>query len=675
MLTTEELNQIAEAEDVPLSLLLARYHVESSSGTNPKANVPQEGTGIVGPFQMSPATFQEVFPGGNIKNEYHNAVAAARYLKQGLDKYGGDYRKANLYFEGGPDESIWGPRTNAGADKAMAFLGRMEETSKRFSESIPVKAALSVSKEKDSNMAGTLDYTRLVDQISGDTNAAIASLATSQQAAERFQAEYNAAAKEKTESLSRYGTAEQVMYSAIAAQQNRKATGVLNTLGNMGLDNESMNNLQAFLTTKMARDTETLIAARGALTEKADKIPQPLANPLGWLIGSFGIREDISKHNNLLGTIKQDKQLFDMLLSSAHNLEAVNNAKSAVGEASKAIAQGTMAAAKVDELKAEIAMTGAKTGQVFATREFENQMQVLSLRRAHLALLEAVDAKHDRDETKQAKLEAEAADLASKNSALKMAGYEEVNSMAAFNKLPKHVIAAAEIIRDSGGTKFGNDFVEAYQTVKRGDPRRQTGDTKAMVTVMDSVYKKTLSDLQTTRNTEGKAFTDLKPEQQRQLINFEIEKDFNEMQMKTTSDGGTGTGLNPYAAPPVKQILEDPKFAPTKLAEILKNTQKITPALELTPETVIAIAKAELANGANYSLVEQAANDLQMYFARIMALNNQAMSFDKYNLPVQEKYGIDGKDWSKRNVIVIELSKTQKMIDLRDVQLSNVPGA
>jgi hypothetical protein len=45
------------------------------------------------------------------------------YLQQGLDKYGGDPRKALMYYHGGPDESLWGPKTHAYADAVLARTG------------------------------------------------------------------------------------------------------------------------------------------------------------------------------------------------------------------------------------------------------------------------------------------------------------------------------------------------------------------------------------------------------------------------------------------------------------------------------------------------------------------------------------------------------------------------
>lgn len=41
------------------------------------------------------------------------------YLQEGLDKYGGDQRKALMYYHGGPNQALWGPKTNAYADSVL----------------------------------------------------------------------------------------------------------------------------------------------------------------------------------------------------------------------------------------------------------------------------------------------------------------------------------------------------------------------------------------------------------------------------------------------------------------------------------------------------------------------------------------------------------------------------
>lgn len=45
------------------------------------------------------------------------------YLQEGLDRYGGDQRRALMYYHGGPNERLWGPNTRAYADQILRRLG------------------------------------------------------------------------------------------------------------------------------------------------------------------------------------------------------------------------------------------------------------------------------------------------------------------------------------------------------------------------------------------------------------------------------------------------------------------------------------------------------------------------------------------------------------------------
>lgn len=42
------------------------------------------------------------------------------YFQEGLQKYGGDLHKAAMYYYGGPDERLWGPKTHAYAQQVLA---------------------------------------------------------------------------------------------------------------------------------------------------------------------------------------------------------------------------------------------------------------------------------------------------------------------------------------------------------------------------------------------------------------------------------------------------------------------------------------------------------------------------------------------------------------------------
>lgn len=70
------------------------------SGGNPNA---VSNRGARGGMQVMPATFASVAdPGWDINDDYHNARAGIRYMKQGWDKSGGDVALTGAYYYGGP---------------------------------------------------------------------------------------------------------------------------------------------------------------------------------------------------------------------------------------------------------------------------------------------------------------------------------------------------------------------------------------------------------------------------------------------------------------------------------------------------------------------------------------------------------------------------------------------
>jgi hypothetical protein len=54
--------------------------------------------------------------------EYQRQLGRA-YYEEGLQKYGGDQSKALMYYHGGPNERLWGPKTRAYAQQVLARAG------------------------------------------------------------------------------------------------------------------------------------------------------------------------------------------------------------------------------------------------------------------------------------------------------------------------------------------------------------------------------------------------------------------------------------------------------------------------------------------------------------------------------------------------------------------------
>lgn len=113
--------------------------VQQESGGSPGVTGPQTPYGQAqGATQMLPQTAQamaaklnlpwrpDLMTGTSPEAEQYQHTLGRAYFDEGLQRYGGDPRKALMYYHGGPDESLWGPKTAAYAD---AVMGRLDAPS------------------------------------------------------------------------------------------------------------------------------------------------------------------------------------------------------------------------------------------------------------------------------------------------------------------------------------------------------------------------------------------------------------------------------------------------------------------------------------------------------------------------------------------------------------------
>jgi hypothetical protein len=113
--------QVSQRHGVDPSLLHAV--IAQESGGNPRAVSPQ---GAAGLMQLEPKTAASLGV-TNLFDWRQSLDAGARYLRQGLEKYGGDRQLAAAYYHGGPDEEQWGPRTAQYADAVSARAGAKQQ--------------------------------------------------------------------------------------------------------------------------------------------------------------------------------------------------------------------------------------------------------------------------------------------------------------------------------------------------------------------------------------------------------------------------------------------------------------------------------------------------------------------------------------------------------------------
>lgn len=117
-----------------------RAAIQQESGGRPGVIGPDTPYGNAqGLSQMLPATAQamasklgvawrpELMTAKTPEAAAYQEQLGRAYFDEGLQKYGGDPRKALAFYHGGPNEALWGPKTAAHVNAVMARLGGSED--------------------------------------------------------------------------------------------------------------------------------------------------------------------------------------------------------------------------------------------------------------------------------------------------------------------------------------------------------------------------------------------------------------------------------------------------------------------------------------------------------------------------------------------------------------------
>lgn len=105
-LDEQMIRSIAKNVGVPEGLALAVWEQESGRGKNTRQHATAKYGMVRGPFQVTDATFKQFNPGGDVNDDFDNAVAGIKYLKHWWDRTGGDVEAtAQAYHSGSPGDS------------------------------------------------------------------------------------------------------------------------------------------------------------------------------------------------------------------------------------------------------------------------------------------------------------------------------------------------------------------------------------------------------------------------------------------------------------------------------------------------------------------------------------------------------------------------------------------
>lgn len=671
--------EIAREEGVAPSEALAIFALESSSGTDPSVNTPNE-KGAVGPFQLLPTTFASVMPkGSDINNPEDNVRAGIRYLKQSLDASGGNREYAGYLYHGGPNTKNWGDKTIAYGQKFEKLSGEMEDHQASFS--LPSSAAFSAQQNVSPRDTGihpirgsvqnspetVVEKTsvekfsflekdtmkELLSDISKSTEAVVAASQKQTASLSELQGQYQ---EETASYLEAIGIADQKKAGvdlAQAAMLAKHGSESATRLTQAGINSSDIDNLGAKLLLKMRDQVEQIDILHDSLNERANALPSFPDNPLGYVVGHMMLKGDIAKHNNLQTQLNQNKQNLATLTSMQDNLEQSNLPKLDTLNAlkSRALADSVLADASVKQ--AEIRRQSIAVNQGFVTHELENQKLVLAAKESALRLYQTIDTAEARQAEKQTKIDIEESRLKSVNTIALQVGRKPFVSMSEFEKQPMQVKAAYTQVINSDGNVLGSTPIQALKNIRAiGNPNAMSGDIRTLYSFAASFELEAQKELSIKEDYKNK-----KPEEQAMERNTSIQKKFDAMQ-DDTQKNPLSDRANLYHAPSVSIMLKNPEVFKTPLGKILADSLKIAPTNPLSDSKIIEIVKEQLASKEGYpGGLEQAAKDISTYYEEAIKINNATYNFNAWALPAQDRYKIKGTDVSKYEKVIKDLAK------------------
>jgi hypothetical protein len=153
----------------------SRGNPQAQAQTTPWVTVP--GERATGPMQFLPSTFKGLgFDLGKITDPETAIKAGAKYLKQGLDRHGGDLSKAVMFYHGGPDTKRWGEKTQAHAQRVENAYNSLAGKS-ALGNAISPKAIAQGAKDLARRGAASVDDALKIifDTVNGQTMQAMQS--------------------------------------------------------------------------------------------------------------------------------------------------------------------------------------------------------------------------------------------------------------------------------------------------------------------------------------------------------------------------------------------------------------------------------------------------------------------------------------------------------------------
>lgn len=445
------------------------------------------------------------------------------------------------------------------------------------------------------------------------------------------------------------GQANASVWMAQAAVEAKLGNDAARNLADLGMGPEDKDRVITEMMTRQRDVVYQMTQKRAEISQKEAQIPSLMTNPLGHIIGQMGMKKDIEDYNNLNGQRLQLQQGIEGLTNSYEKITHAQAARHSVDSAAKSVAAANLAVATATRQQSEANKSAIASSATYAGRELQASIRQFELINSTIGIMEKVDTMEAKAQVLALKKAADAEILKAANTARKAAGYPELPSIEAFNRMPKEEKEQLLVMMDSGGNKWGLTLTDAMQNVGRGDPRRQSAET----TYIYGLTKKMLEKVDDTLSRDP-LYAGQKKEIKQQRREAGIQSGFDELEKDVFHQ--LGDKPNPMRAPTLKIMLENETIANSHLGQLMKQARELNPKYEPNDRVVVGAAFEEMKRNPAYT-IERAVADTNNWFRYAIEHNNNTWRYEAWGLHEQRTYRFDGTNWVNPQATTLQFAK------------------
>lgn len=655
-------DQITEVEKqlgIPTGLLAAIAAVENKSGDpNVVSTAAYEGSrgGAVGVMQIMPETFAglkrlgKLPQNADIRDPISNILAGGLVLKEGLEKSGGDIKKAIAYYNTSPKRALsgdWLPETRAYVPKVLNKYSGSQDLSGPFMEKGTMDTQTTTSPNSFADASGLESAAReLMLNLMGNNVVRVQTgtdLATSLQ---EIKAQGTTAANSALAAGEASAEGERLRAGRLATLSENMAS-IMQDLGISPMQKDNFRGQTIAAIDRVAGERGQL---RSAITDRQSV--GIFDNPIQWLLNQLALPGEIGRHNALL---KEQMALENQL--DQHNKIADGDITRAVAISSQATAEEAKQAAiaKVEKAKQDAATIKANT----ASAEIQTALQIQTLSNQDVAESEklygiykdaASQKRADEEfELRKKQLTAildEKADADIKREDEKLAREAARANLEAFNKFFGRNFTKEDIARLPAALKerfslavpldgvLGRNFPEALQSVitfaNIPVMAKQNPTQAGFINDLREEAEHVTNSIKADKTNQLK-----KPEELQYAVGQKIGEKFS-AGVKNVALGVYTNGANPYRAKHMN-LLRDPRLADNIVTKVANTSISAGTTADKIKDNVLfeaMVAKVE----SGEVPIGVAARNIADYYSAAVAMNQKAYAFEILNLPKQTAY-------------------------------------